>query len=119
MVFYDEVTSITWRKELAYKFIVYSIHPPKYSEEFYRLLSNARKEGRFTYKPMNHDNASPPGFVKEIITITASNLTIIEILHKFAETIKTKKGKVYINVQGKTIDIEAHNIEELKEKISK
>jgi hypothetical protein len=101
------------------KFHVYSYHPPEYRQKFYEMLEEEKRKGNLDYKIVIEEIVPPPELVKDIVTITASSLTILKILYDFYKETKKKKGKIIIKINGESFDLEAYKIEELEVKISK
>ncbi|MGP3705258.1 MAG: hypothetical protein ACKD6O_08225 [Candidatus Bathyarchaeota archaeon] len=83
------------------------------------MLEEEKKKGNLDYKAVIEEIAPPPELVKDIVTITASSLTILKILYDFYKETKKRKGKIIIKVNGDAFDLEAYKIEELEVKISK
>jgi hypothetical protein len=98
----------------TYQFRVYAFHPKEYRAEFYSLLDKEK----IHYTTRIEETAPPPGLIKDIVSITASTLTILKILYDYSKEIKKKKGeqasKIIIRANGEDFDLEAYNIDELK-----
>ena len=101
-----------------YKFEVQSIHPPEYRTSFYDIFKKESSKGNLHYRHIIKEIAPPPELIRDFVLVTASSLTIIKILYDFYKEIKSRKGKVYITINGKTLDLEAYDVDELKLKIS-
>lgn len=101
-----------------YEFEVRSLHPPEYRPLFYNIFEKEKARGNLSLRFVAEETAPPLGLLEDIVLVSAATLTIIKHLYDFYKEIKSKKGKVYITVEGKRLDLEAHNIDDLKAIIS-
>jgi len=101
-----------------YEFEVQSIHPPEYRVSFYSLFDKERAKGNLTFRRVLKEMAPPPELIRDFVVVSAATLTIIKHVYDFYKEIKSKKGKVYIRIDGEDFDLEAYNVDELKAKIS-
>ena len=101
-----------------YEFEVQSIHPSEYRRSFYGIFEKEQARGNLYHKKVIKEIAPPPELVRDFVFVSAATLTIIKHLYDFYKEIKSKKGKVYITIKGKSFDLEAYNIEELRAKFS-
>jgi len=105
------------------QFEVQSIHPLEYRASFFGIFEKERSKRDLHFRRIIKEMAPPPDLVRDFVLVTASTasiLTIIDILYRFYKEIKSKnkQAKVFITINGKTLDLEAHNIDELKLRIS-
>jgi len=105
-------------KMRRYDFEVQSIHPPEYRGSFYGIFDKERARGNLSYRKVIKEIAPPPELLRDFVFVSAATLTIIKHLYDFYKEIKSKKGKVYITIKGKSYDLEAYSIDELKVKMS-
>ncbi len=101
-----------------YEFEVQSIHPSEYRRSFYDIFDKEKARGNLYYHRVVKEIAPPPELIRDFVLVSAATLTIIKHLYDFYKEIKPKRGKVYITIKGKSFDLEAYNIDELKAKIS-
>jgi len=100
-----------------YSFKVYSFHSPEYRNKFYGMFEKWKKAGKLDYTIQIEETAPPPELIKDIVTVTASTLTILKILYDFYKVTKKKKGKVIVRIEGEDLDLESYNMEELQARI--
>lgn len=105
-------------KMRRYEFEVQSIHPLKYRSSFYDVFEKEAVRGNLSYRKVVKEMAPPPELIRDFVFVSAATLTIIKHLYDFYKEIKSKRGKVYITIKGKSFDLEAYNIDELKAKMS-
>ena len=83
------------------------------------MFEKEKTQGNLTYKVRIEETAPPPELIKDIVLVSAASLSILKTLYDFYKEIKGKKGKVFITINGKQLDLEALNIDELKAVISR
>ncbi len=102
-----------------YEFEVQLIHPPEYRGLFYSIFDKEKAGGNLHYHRIVKELAPPPELIRDFVLVTAASLSIIKHLYDFYKEIEPKKGKVYIKMKnGKSFDLEAYSIDELKVKIA-
>ncbi len=100
-----------------YKLRIDGIYPSEYRQKLYEALDKEQEAGGLDYSNIIEESAPPLEMIKDIVQVLAPTLTILKILYDLKKEVKEKKGKIYLTVNGKQFDLEAHNLDEIKIKI--
>lgn len=100
-----------------FNFRVDVLTPPEDELKFNEMINEKKREGGMSYDHLFEETAPPLELVKDIVIITANTLIILKTLYEFQKIIKNKGGKVYLTIDGEKLDLEAHNIDEIKIKM--
>lgn len=100
-----------------YKLRIDGIYPSEYRQKLYEALAKEQEAGGLDYYTIIEESAPPLEMIKDIVQVLAPTLTILKILYDLKKEVKDKKGEIYLTVNGKQFDLEAHNLDDIKIKI--